>query len=179
MAKRGPQTETGRIAVRFNAVKHGIQALTPVLDGLEDPREWARHLAGMYESWEPETYQERLFVDRLANLSWRLKRVERFDTDVTLAHLKDSGQWASAVNAFQDMMMRRPRGHTEVTVEQLDDIIPFRLIPDDKVIQRIQRYEAHLHRLQIQTMHELEAMQARRRGHSTPLARLDITGGPE
>jgi hypothetical protein len=35
-----------------------------------------------------------------------------------------------------------------------------------------------LHRQYIQTLHELEAMQARRRGERTPLARLDITGAP-
>jgi hypothetical protein len=40
------------------------------------------------------------------------------------------------------------------------------------------RYEAHLHRQYIQTLHELEALQARRRGERTPLARLDITGAP-
>ncbi len=40
------------------------------------------------------------------------------------------------------------------------------------------RYEAHLHRQLLQTMHELEALQARRQGHATPLARLDVAGGP-
>jgi hypothetical protein len=40
------------------------------------------------------------------------------------------------------------------------------------------RYETHLHRLYIQTLHELEAIQARRHGERTPLARLDITASP-
>ena len=32
------------------------------------------------------------------------------------------------------------------------------------------RYEAHLHRLYIQTLHELEAAQTRRKGGTSPLA---------
>ena len=40
------------------------------------------------------------------------------------------------------------------------------------------RYESHLHRKYIQTIHELEAMQGRRQGSKTPLARLDILGAP-
>lgn len=49
-----------------------------------------------------------------------------------------------------------------------------RLLPGDDVIARVTRYEAHLHRQLLQTMHELEALQGRRRGAVTPLARLDV-----
>jgi hypothetical protein len=42
------------------------------------------------------------------------------------------------------------------------------------VLERIPRYEAHLHRQLMQTMHELEALQARRRGEVTPLGRVDV-----
>ncbi len=42
----------------------------------------------------------------------------------------------------------------------------------------ILRYETHYHRLLIQTLHELEAIQIRRKGGTSPLARLDITGAP-
>ena len=40
------------------------------------------------------------------------------------------------------------------------------------------KYEAHLHRMQIQTQHELEALQARRKGEHSPLARVDFSGPP-
>jgi hypothetical protein len=49
-----------------------------------------------------------------------------------------------------------------------------RLLPGDEVIAKVARYEAHLHRQLLQTMHELEAMQGRRQGAVTPLARLDV-----
>lgn len=53
-----------------------------------------------------------------------------------------------------------------------------RILPPPEALEKIMRYESHLHRLYMQTTHELEAMQARRRGESAPLARLDITSGP-
>jgi hypothetical protein len=52
------------------------------------------------------------------------------------------------------------------------------LVPEDQVLERVMRYEAHLHRQLLQSMHELEALQARRRGELAPLARLDVAGGP-
>ena len=42
----------------------------------------------------------------------------------------------------------------------------------------ITRYEISLHRQVIQNLHELEAMQTRRKGGTSPLARLDVTGAP-
>ena len=51
-----------------------------------------------------------------------------------------------------------------------------RVLPDDKTLEKIQRYEAHLTRQFNQTLHELEALQARRLGGHVPLARLDVQG---
>ncbi len=54
-----------------------------------------------------------------------------------------------------------------------------RLLPADKTLEKVARYEAHLSRLLFKSLHELEAMQARRSGSAVPLARLDIDGLPE
>jgi len=51
-----------------------------------------------------------------------------------------------------------------------------RMLPEGADLERVMRYEAHLHKQLVQTMHELEAMQDRRRGHAAPLARLDVSG---
>lgn len=45
----------------------------------------------------------------------------------------------------------------------------------DSELDRIARYEAHLSRQLNSTLHELEALQARRQGQPTPLARLDVS----
>ena len=52
-----------------------------------------------------------------------------------------------------------------------------RLLPDEKTLQKVARYEAHLSRQLYKALHELEALQRRRLGDgSTPLARLDVDG---
>jgi hypothetical protein len=51
-----------------------------------------------------------------------------------------------------------------------------RLLPDDKTLEKVARYEAHLSRLFHKALHELEALQLRRQGGASPLARLDIDG---
>jgi hypothetical protein len=53
-----------------------------------------------------------------------------------------------------------------------------RLLPDEKTLEKVARYEAHLSRLFHKALHELEAMQTRRSGAVAPLARLDVDGLP-
>jgi hypothetical protein len=51
-----------------------------------------------------------------------------------------------------------------------------RLLPDEKTLEKVARYEAHLSRGLFKALHELEALQARRTGGAAPLARLDVDG---
>jgi len=52
-----------------------------------------------------------------------------------------------------------------------------RMLPSSDNMERIMRYEGHLHRQFIQTIRELEATQARRKGdRPSPLTRLDVSG---
>jgi hypothetical protein len=51
-----------------------------------------------------------------------------------------------------------------------------RLLPDEKTLEKVSRYEAHLSRLFHKSLHELEALQTRRSGDVAPLARLDVDG---
>jgi hypothetical protein len=51
-----------------------------------------------------------------------------------------------------------------------------RLLPDEKTLEKVARYEAHLSRLFHKALHELEALQIRRSGSVAPLARLDVDG---
>jgi hypothetical protein len=51
-----------------------------------------------------------------------------------------------------------------------------RLLPYEKTLEKVARYEAHLFRLFPKALHELEALQIRRAGGATPLARLDVDG---
>jgi len=58
----------------------------------------------------------------------------------------------------------------------LRNMVRERLLPDEKTLEKVARYEAHLSRLFHKTLHELEAMQTKRLGGVAPLARLDVDG---
>ena len=52
-----------------------------------------------------------------------------------------------------------------------------RILPGEKDLEKVARYEAHLSRQLYQALHELENLQKHRKtGEGTPLARLDING---
>lgn len=52
-----------------------------------------------------------------------------------------------------------------------------RILPDENQLQKIARYEAHLSREMYRALHELEALQTRRGGGASPLARVDVNVG--
>jgi hypothetical protein len=63
--------------------------------------------------------------------------------------------------------------------QDLEKMSRERLLPDEKTLEKVSRYEAHLSRQLYKALHELEALQARRQGGSSPLARLDVDGLPD
>lgn len=72
--------------------------------------------------------------------------------------------------------VRGTKYRLEVADKKVARMRATRALPNEKTLDRIMRYEAHLHRQLVQTLRELEAMQSRRAGQSTPLARLDVSG---
>ncbi len=61
-------------------------------------------------------------------------------------------------------------------VKDLERMSRERLLPRVEILEKVARYEAHLSRQLYKAMHELEALQVRRRGGAAPLARLDVDG---
>lgn len=176
VTKRGPHTARGKAAVRLNAVRHGLRSDAPVLPG-ESFTDWQRHLEGIIERLQPEGHLEEVLAERVASLLWRLRRAHRFEVAVV-------GEFQA--QAEEDLKVAAAYGQgtlakgimPDIPVAQVKDLEARRILPPDESFIKIMRYEAHLHRLYIQTLHELEALQSRRRGERSPLARLDISGPP-
>ncbi len=60
---------------------------------------------------------------------------------------------------------------------EIDDMSRERVLPDEKTLEKIARYEAHLSRQLYQALHELENLRKHRTtGEGVPLARLDVHG---
>lgn len=175
--KGGPKTAEGKAAVGRNAIRHGILSEAPVVRDVEDPRDWQRHLHGITESFNPQDWHESFLVNRVAALLWRLHRIQRYETRMIRVNLDDIPQEMAVGANYAEKTMGIPIAES-FTMEEIDRQFDRRMLPSDWVLPTIMRYESHVHRQYIQTLHELEALQARRRGEHPALTRLDISAPP-
>jgi hypothetical protein len=80
----GPRTVRGRATSKMNAVTHGLRSLVPVLPG-ERAKDWTDHRAGIVAALVPVGALESELAERVALLTWRLRRVVRYESAVTSA----------------------------------------------------------------------------------------------
>jgi len=76
----GPRTLAGKMAVRFNALRHGLLAKTVVVTkgpAAEEPRVFRRLYAWLRRELHPLGALEEIVVERIAVQYWRLQRVLR------------------------------------------------------------------------------------------------------
>src|SRR5262245_47080817 len=73
----GPRSPEGKRSAKFNALKHGLTAATPVLPG-EDPEAF-RRLEAWAEALDPADVVERFLVEQAATASWKLERADRVE----------------------------------------------------------------------------------------------------
>lgn len=84
--KRGPNTKAGKEVVRQNALQHGILSTTPVIPDVEREEDWEAHRAGLLTSLDPDGHLELELAERIAALTWRLKRVIRYESETITSH---------------------------------------------------------------------------------------------
>ncbi|MCI0705201.1 MAG: hypothetical protein L0241_29425 [Planctomycetia bacterium] len=80
----GPTTPNGKAVAKMNAVTHGLRSLSPVLPD-ERPKDWNDHRKGIVAALAPVGTLEAELAERVALLTWRLRRVVRYETAVTSA----------------------------------------------------------------------------------------------
>ena len=177
MAQTGPRTPNGKRKASRNAWKHGILSIGIVINEAEDPRDWQEHVDGTFESLKPEGHLEHLLAERIAIDLWKMRRVDFYQAVVTARHMGGARADLQLARAYEQGTVAEGI-FPDVSDAELLPHRAVRVLPPIDELEKIMRYHSHLHRQYIQTLHELEAMQARRRGENTPLARLDITGAP-
>jgi hypothetical protein len=72
--------------------------------------------------------------------------------------------------------VKKAKHSAEEVERDLERMSRERLLPEEKTLEKVARYEAHLSRGFCKALHELEALQVRRAGGAAPLARLDVDG---
>lgn len=198
MSNRGPQSGAGKAAVSHSSLRHGLTAAAIVLPS-EDGEDWTRFHEEVRAQFDAQGPVEAALASRVAELLWRLRRVARAESQsVSVGQMRrdtfaydraETARTAPVSASDEDEDTRRARGRELYTkkfgiyaramiadsaAEHYLETLPV-LLPDGRALDTIMRYEAHLSRLLKHALHELEALQDRRRGTATPLARLDMS----
>jgi hypothetical protein len=198
MNNRGPRSTAGKAAIANNHLKHGLAAAAIVLPS-ESADDWGSFHEDVRARFDAEGAVEVALASRVAELLWRLRRVVRAEEQFvsvvqmhrdTLEHDREVTSQLRQQAAGNDQatikselpgrqLLKEKLGQYAAayiageTTSRYQETLPV-LLPDDPSLDKIMKYEAHLSRLLNHALHELEALQDRRRGNPTHLARLDM-----
>ncbi len=154
----GPKTQRGKAASRLNALRHGLTAETVVLPN-EDADAYVELRRRLHEELDAKSTLEAAIVDRIAALFWRLRRLGRVELDLFEWEREMAGVYCSLMGKPEDpeqglgLAFIHSAGHSDA-------------------FSRLSRYEIGLDRALHRAVHELERLQATRRGQPVvpPLA---------
>jgi hypothetical protein len=172
MPQTGPTTPEGRALVSRNAERHGLYSRAAVI-GDESAEDWQAHAEDIAAALTPVGAVEAELATRVASLLWRLRRVPAAEAAFA-ARVAAREAAAAARRAETSAELGLGNFYASAFAPRAAQVpVP---LPDAEALHVVDRHEAHLNRQLLHTLHELEALQDRRRGHRTPLARVDVHG---
>ena len=177
MAKRGPNTKAGKAIASRNAVRHAVLSQSPVIPDVETEEDWQTHRTHLFDDLDPHGALEEALADQIAFTLWKLRRVAFYQAVKTRWHIDQAESDLALADAYAAGTVAKGEFH-QPDSDRVYGAELLRMLPAADTLTKIMRYEAHLHRQYIQTLHELEAIQLRRQGGQSPLARLDISAPP-
>ena len=77
----GPRSVEGKSASRFNALKHGIDAVSVIIPG-EDSAEYEALAADYRDEYRPQSASESFHVDTMLRADWLKRRMEIVEADL-------------------------------------------------------------------------------------------------
>jgi hypothetical protein len=134
----GPRSPEGKAAVRFNALKTGIDAQSQVIPG-EDPAALALLNAEYYDRYHPATPEVRALVDTLVTAEWLQRRFRTLEAQLweeeihDLYHPIEGLEVAQAYNRDSDVFARLQRRidaavrtyhRTLLTLQKIESLAP-------------------------------------------------------
>ena len=134
----GPKTPQGKSIVAQNATTHGFTANTPIIPG-EDPTAYGAFKSQLIKELNPQGPTEIMLVERIIDLSWRLKRSGRLHIDAYRVFSEDT---QSTTDSNTDC------GHIAV-----------RDFAGDKVFERLLIHERRIENSLFKTITELQRIQ--------------------
>ncbi len=149
----GAKTEEGKAIVSKNAIKHGLLSKEVLLKS-EDPKVLVELFKSITDELVPQGAMEGFLVDRLVADMWRMRRA--------LAAERSNGETAKE-KMRSDMFGSSSYGSKEGH-EYAIDASPLTHYNSEKIL----RYVAAIERSFFRTLHELQRIQAARKGEMIP-----------
>jgi hypothetical protein len=161
----GPRTAKGKKAVSQNAVKHGFFTREAVVRD-EDQAAFDLYREAMLAEMGPVGVMESSLAERVASLSWRLRRAERMQDQALKMQLKSDMldlvvrqvQWSYRdANGLEQEESQPKNDYMTFGRAARNDIASFR------VLDRLLLYERRIENSMHKTMKELGKLQAARK----------------
>jgi hypothetical protein len=177
-AKRstGPKTREGKARSSRNALKHGFTAAGSALTPLEDRDAYESYTASIAESLRPATAMEQDLAQRIADLSWRLRRIPDAEAALlardTLAdlHCRCAHDPHQRDDDDDDQQEQQGDVHGDddapVTPEPPARLLAGAMSLPQNPYLTLQRYESALDRARSRALKELRQLQKDRRQHA-------------
>ena len=158
----GPKSAISKAMIATNAVTHGLLTRGIQILG-EDHHELVAFRERMLAQLAPEGALESLLAERVIVNAWRLARAGRYEAELIDTTLKE-------MQKDRELMPFRSQFHA---VPQRRDAI--RKCLNDGSYDKLARYETHIENGLYKALHELQRIQAERKGRAvqTPVA-LDV-----
>lgn len=190
----GPRTSEGKAIVARNALQHGLLAQDALLPG-EDAGELAMMSERLAEELQPEGELEQMLVERVVGAMWRLRRLGRIETGLLVWEYYDQLEARARARGRPSAPLiellgvdgppdeEELRKADEAQARQETDIATLgRAFAEDargaNAFSKLSRYETAIERSLFRALHELQRMQAARRGEAVaaPVAvDVDVT----
>jgi hypothetical protein len=170
LLKRFAKMEDDKSLSAFDAeavIWDAVECADKVDEGEIDPEELLESVSvsGLPDSNSWESYE-----------GWTAGTVRAVIEKIAQATDEEPEELLEAATRSARYKAERAKLEAEKVEQDLRRLSRERLLPDDKTLEKVARYEAHLSRGLYKALHELEALQVRRQGGAAPLARLDVDG---
>lgn len=156
----GPRTQMGKRMVARNALKHGFFSkclLIPHPDGKEDASEYQGFYAALRQHYQPLGFLEELWIEKIAVLSWRLRRLMRFESgQIARALAEHSHDIKQAVEDSEELKLQA------LSSPEIDSITDHLFLPSKEESDKLLRYEVMINKQLNHAIAELERLQTRR-----------------
>jgi len=189
----GPTTDAGKAKASRNALKHGILSRWVLVPG-ESEEKLNELSAALRADRQPGGPLEDLLVDDAVALIWRLRRLSRVEAgifanyryeqkletalDPVKEYLEDDEKKLVSTPFMKEKFDKEVEQQKQAAldVKQLTPTLGRAFVREEEGFGKLSRYEQQIRRELHRTLHELERVQARRRGDNVaPPAAVDLT----